>query len=112
MNVLLPRGRVISYFEKAERKHDRSQGHERNFGTGGDTTLCSCSSLVLLGFVGSHLVDQLLSRGHSVRGYDNLVTGQLLSVQAACASLSARCRSHHYRWQLRLQNRRLDQAEH
>src|SRR5262245_16038748 len=38
------------------------------------------------GFVGSHLVDELLSRGHSVTGYDNLATGQLPFIQSATAT--------------------------
>src|SRR3954470_18050594 len=32
------------------------------------------------GFLGSHLVDLLLERGHSVIGLDNLVTGNLANI--------------------------------
>ncbi|MFO1500852.1 MAG: GDP-mannose 4,6-dehydratase, partial [Verrucomicrobiota bacterium] len=32
------------------------------------------------GFLGSHLVDLLLSRGHTVIGLDNLVTGNLANI--------------------------------
>src|SRR5260370_7099414 len=35
------------------------------------------------GFVGSHLVDQLLEDGASVRVFDNLSTGSLQNLQAA-----------------------------
>ncbi len=34
------------------------------------------------GFIGSHLADALLERGHSVRGFDNLSTGKLANVPA------------------------------
>ena len=33
------------------------------------------------GFLGSHLVDLLLARGHAVVGFDNLVTGNLHNLQ-------------------------------
>ncbi|QMV18916.1 NAD-dependent epimerase/dehydratase family protein [Granulicella sp. 5B5] len=32
------------------------------------------------GFIGSHLAEALLARGHSVRGYDNLSTGKLANI--------------------------------
>jgi len=32
------------------------------------------------GFLGSHLADRLLARGHSVIGYDNLITGRLVNL--------------------------------
>lgn len=38
------------------------------------------------GFIGSNLVDRLLSVGHSVVGYDNFSTGQEAFLQAALAS--------------------------
>lgn len=38
------------------------------------------------GFIGSHLVDSLLSRGHEVIGYDNMATGQHLFLSEARTS--------------------------
>jgi UDP-glucose 4-epimerase len=38
------------------------------------------------GFIGSNLVDRLLSDGHHVVGYDNFSTGQQMFVEAALAS--------------------------
>ncbi len=35
------------------------------------------------GFIGSNLVDRLLAEGHTVTGWDNLVTGQLRFLEAA-----------------------------
>ena len=35
------------------------------------------------GFIGSHMVDRLLSAGHTVTGYDNLSTGQRKFLRAA-----------------------------
>ncbi len=37
------------------------------------------------GFIGSHMVDRLLSAGHRVVGLDNLVTGQLRFLESAIA---------------------------
>ncbi len=37
------------------------------------------------GFIGSHMVDRLLSAGHSVVGFDNLVTGQRRFLESAMA---------------------------
>jgi UDP-glucose 4-epimerase len=54
------------------------------------------------GFIGSHLADALLARGHNVRGYDNLSTGKLINIPqgvdfieadlADAARISAACR--------------------
>ena len=40
------------------------------------------------GFIGSHLVDQLLEGGAAVRVLDNLSTGSLTNLQAAAESNS------------------------
>lgn len=41
------------------------------------------------GFIGSHLVEELLRRGHTVRVLDNLSSGKLANVDAAVAAASA-----------------------
>src|ERR1700679_993771 len=38
------------------------------------------------GFIGSHLVDRLLSQGHAVTAFDNLSTGQVRFLEKARAS--------------------------
>ena len=38
------------------------------------------------GFIGSHLVDRLLSQGHAVTAFDNLSTGQVRFLENAKAS--------------------------
>ncbi len=43
----------------------------------------------IAGFIGSHLADALLERGHSVRGFDNLTTGKLANVPAGVDFLEA-----------------------
>jgi dTDP-glucose 4,6-dehydratase len=42
------------------------------------------------GFLGSHLVDQLLERGHNVIGLDNLVTGNLANIAQLAGNRSFR----------------------
>ena len=37
------------------------------------------------GFIGSHMVDRLLSAGHRVVGFDNLSTGQMRFLESALA---------------------------
>ncbi len=37
------------------------------------------------GFIGSHMVDRLLSAGHSVAGLDNMSTGQMRFLESARA---------------------------
>lgn len=36
------------------------------------------------GFIGSHLVDELIRRGHTVYGWDNLLTGDMANVNPKC----------------------------
>src|SRR5436305_13982704 len=38
------------------------------------------------GFIGSNLVDRLLANGETVIGYDNLSTGKMRFLEAACAN--------------------------
>jgi UDP-glucose 4-epimerase len=41
------------------------------------------------GFIGSHLADALLARGHSVRGFDSLSTGKLANIPAGVDFIEA-----------------------
>jgi nucleoside-diphosphate-sugar epimerase len=42
------------------------------------------------GFIGSHLVEELLTRGHRVRVADSLITGKQANIAAAVAAARAR----------------------